>query len=230
MGKVIAKRFIFMIPVVLAVTFIIFMLSFISAGDAARVLAEQKYEHPSPEQVEEVRHEEGLDQPVLVQYGKWLNQALHGDFGKSYSTRKPAFEELKRYFPQTFKLAVTSFFLLLIVSVPLGILSAIYENRFLDKAVRVLSSLSVSMPSFWIGLMLLYIFGVKLKVISVIGGNAGGIPILAAFAMDISFFGIMTRLIRTNMIQVLKQDYIRASRAKGLSSVNVILRHGLKIY
>ena len=101
MGKVIAKRFIFMIPVVLAVTFIIFMLRFISAGDAARVLAEKKYEHPSPEQVEEVRHEEGLDQPVLVQYGKWLDQALHGDFGKSYSTRKPAFEELKRYFPQT---------------------------------------------------------------------------------------------------------------------------------
>ena len=133
MGKVIAKRFIFMIPVVLAVTFIIFMLSFISAGDAARVLAEKKYEHPSPEQVEEVRHEEGLDQPVLVQYGKWLDQALHGDFGKSYSTRKPAFEELKRYFPQTFKLAVTSFLLLMIVSVPLGILSAIYENRVLDK-------------------------------------------------------------------------------------------------
>lgn len=221
MGKVIAKRFIFMIPVVLAVTFIIFMLSFISAGDAARVLAEKKYEHPSPEQVEEVRHEEGLDQPVLVQYGKWLDQALHGDFGKSYSTRKPAFEELKRYFPQTFKLAVTSFLLLMIVSIPLGILSAIYENRVLDKVIRILSSLSVSMPSFWIGLMLLYIFGVKLKVISVIGGDAGGIPILAAFAMDISFFGIMTRLIRTNMIQVLKQDYIRASRAKGLSSVNV---------
>ena len=228
MGKVIAKRFIFMIPVVLAVTFIIFILSFISAGDAARVLAEKKYEYPSPEQVEEVRHEEGLDQPVLVQYGKWLDQALHGDFGKSYSTRKPAFDELKKYFPQTFKLAVTSFLLLMIVSVPLGILSAIYENRVLDKVIRILSSLSVSMPSFWIGLMLLYIFGVKLKVISVIGGDAGGIPILAAFAMDISFFGIMTRLIRTNMIQVLKQDYIRASRAKGLSSVNVILRHGLK--
>ena len=137
-------------------------------------------------------------------------------------------EELKRYFPQTFKLAVTSFLLLMIVSVPLGILSAIYENRVLDKVIRILSSLSVSMPSFWIGLMLLYIFGVKLKVISVIGGDAGGIPILAAFAMDISFFGIMTRLIRTNMIQVLKQDYIRASRAKGLSSVTVILRHGLK--
>lgn len=77
MGKVIAKRFIFMIPVVLAVTFIIFMLSFISAGDAARVLAEKKYEHPSPEQVEEVRHEEGLDQPVLVQYGNgWIRHFM----------------------------------------------------------------------------------------------------------------------------------------------------------
>ena len=110
-------------------------MSFISAGDAARVLAEKKYEYPSPEQIEEVRHEEGLDQPMLVQYGKWLNQALHGDFGKSYSTRKPAFEELKRYFPQTFKLAITSFLLLMIVSVPLGILSAIYENRVLDKVI-----------------------------------------------------------------------------------------------
>ena len=88
-----------------------FMLSFASAGDAARVLAEKKYEHPSPEQVEEVRHEEGLDQPVLVQYGKWLDQALHGDFGKSlFIPENRHFEELKRYFPQTFKLAVTSFY------------------------------------------------------------------------------------------------------------------------
>lgn len=228
MGKVVVKRFFLMVPVVLAVTFIIFLLSFISAGDAARALAEKKYEHPTQEQVEMVRHEEGLDQPVLVQYGRWLKNALHGDFGKSYSTRKPAFEELKRYFPQTLKLAVTSFVLLLVVCIPLGILSAIYEERLLDKCICILSSLSVSMPSFWIGLMLLYIFGVKLKVISVIGGDAGGIPILAAFAMDISFFGIMTRLIRTNMIHVLNQDYIRASKAKGLSTAEVILRHGMK--
>ena len=152
-------------------TALIFMLSFISAGDAARVLAEKKYEHPSPEQVEEVRHEEGLDQPVLVQYGKWLDQALHGDFGKSYSTRKPAFEELKRYFPQTFKLAVTSFLLLMIVSVPLGILSAIYENRVLDKVIRILSSLSVSMPSFWIGLMKISFEAGIIPTASIIGGS-----------------------------------------------------------
>lgn len=228
MGKVVIKRCIFMIPVVLAVTFIIFMLSFISAGDAARVLAEQKYEHPTVEQIEEVRHEEGLDQPVLVQYGKWLQKALQGDFGKSYNTRRPALEELKKYFPQTLKLAVTSFVLLMAVSVPLGILSAIYENSVLDKLIRLLSSLSVSMPSFWIGMLLLFVFGVKFKVISVIGGDAGGIPILAAIAMDISFFGIMTRLIRTNMIHVLKQDYIRASKAKGLSNIQVILHHGVK--
>ena len=91
-------------------SFIIFMLSFVSAGDAARVLAEKKYEHPSPEQVEEVRHEEGLDQPVLVQYGKWLDQALHGDFGKSYSTKKPATDELKKYFPQTLNWQLLRFY------------------------------------------------------------------------------------------------------------------------
>ena len=118
-----------------------------------------------------------------------------------------------------------------------GIVYAAFTGRIPDITNDTLNSSTeaislcitmIDVMSFWIGLMLLYIFGVKLKVISVIGGDAGGIPILAAFAMDISFFGIMTRLIRTNMIQVLKQDYIRASRAKGLSSVNVILRHGLK--
>ena len=118
-----------------------------------------------------------------------------------------------------------------------GIVYAAFTGRIPDITNDTLNSSTeaislcitmIDVMSFWIGLMLLYIFGVKLKVISVIGGDAGGIPILAAFAMDISFFGIMTRLIRTNMIQVLNQDYIRASRDKVFSSVNVILRHGLK--
>ena len=226
--KQILRRILQIAIVLIGISFVTFLLTYLSPGDPVRNMFSATGVMPTEELVQQTRDEMGLNDPFFTQYFRWLFNCLHGDFGKSYSTRKPAFEELKRYFPQTFKLAVTSFLLLMIVSVPLGILSAIYENRVLDKVIRILSSLSVSMPSFWIGLMLLYIFGVKLKVISVIGGDAGGIPILAAFAMDISFFGIMTRLIRTNMIQVLKQDYIRASRAKGLSSVNVILRHGLK--
>ena len=96
MGKFIVKRLLFMIPVIIAVTLAIFILSFLAAGDAARILAEKKYEHPSVTQVEEVRHEQGLDRPILIQYADWLNHVLNGDFGNSYSTGKPAIDELCR--------------------------------------------------------------------------------------------------------------------------------------
>ncbi len=217
-----------MIPVIIAVTFAIFTLSFMAAGDAARILAEQKYEHPSPQQVEEIRHEQGLDRPIPVQYADWLQKVLHGDFGNSYSTGKPAINELKYCFPQTARLAVASLIILVLVSIPLGILSAVKESTILDHIIQGFAFFSVSMPSFWLGLMLLFFFGVKLRVISVIGGSSGGSLILAAIAMDIGNFGVLIRLVRTNVMHVMKQDYIRASMAKGLSSRKVIMKHGLK--
>lgn len=228
MTKFIIKRIIYMIPVIIAVTFAIFTLSFMAAGDAARILAEKKYEHPSVQQVEEVRHEQGLDRPIIIQYAEWLKKVLHGDFGNSYSTGKPAINELKYCFPQTAKLAITALVILVLVSVPLGILSAVKESTTIDHIIQGFAFFSVSMPSFWLGLMLLFFFGVKLKVISVIGGNTGGIPILAAIALDIGNFGVLIRLVRTNVMHVMRQDYIRASRAKGLSAGKVIMKHGLK--
>lgn len=228
MGKFIVKRLLFMIPVIIAVTLAIFILSFLAAGDAARILAEKKYEHPSVTQIEEVRHEQGLDRPILIQYADWLNHVLHGDFGNSYSTGKPAIDELCRCFPQTAKLALTALVLLIIIGIPLGILSAVMENTAVDHVIQGFAFFSVSMPSFWLGLMLLFFFGVKLRVISVIGGSAAGIPIFAAFALDIGNFGLLIRLVRVNVIHVMKQDYIRASRAKGLSTGKVIMKHAVK--
>lgn len=228
MSRFIVKRVIYMIPVILVVTLVIFILSYLSAGDAARILAEKKYEHPTPVQIEEVRHEEGLDQPIMVQYGRWLSKAVRGDFGKSYATGEPAIYELKRCFPNTAKLAISAIIILVLVSFPLGALAALFEDRLIDKIIRVFCSLTVAMPSFWLALMMLYFFGVKLGMINVIGGSSGTVPILAPIAMDIGFFGIMIRLIRVNMIQVYKKDFIRASLAKGLPMYNVILKHGAK--
>ena len=228
MIKYIGKRLLALIPILLAVSMLVFGLSVLSSGDAARVLAEQIYEHPTQTEIEQVRHENGLDQPVYRQYIRWFTNVLHGDFGESYSTRKPAMKELMSRFPVTLELAVTALVILLAVSIPLGIISAVWEHSWIDKILQVFSFFSVSLPPFWIGLMLLYFFGVKFQWISVIGGSTGGIPILAAITMDIGYFGILIRLMRTNLSDTLKKDYIRACRAKGLPGFWVVLKHGMK--
>ena len=228
MIKYIGKRLLALIPILLAVSMLVFGLSVLSSGDSARVLAEQIYEHPTQTEIEQVRHENGLDQPVYRQYIRWFTNVLHGDFGESYSTRKPAMKELMNRFPVTLELAVTALVILLAVSIPLGIISAVWEHSWIDKILQVFSFFSVSLPPFWIGLMLLYFFGVKFQWISVIGGSTGGIPILAAITMDIGYFGILIRLMRTNLSDTLKKDYIRACRAKGLPGFWVVLKHGMK--
>ena len=131
---------------------LVFGLSVLSSGDAARVLAEQIYEHPTQTEIEQVRHENGLDQPVYQQYIRWFTNVLHGDFGESYSTRKPAMEELVSRFPVTLELAVTALVILLAVSIPLGIISAVWEHSWTDKILQVFSFFSVSMPPFWLDL------------------------------------------------------------------------------
>lgn len=228
MVKYIIKRLMTLIPILLVVSILVFGLSMFSSGDAARVLAEQIYEHPTQTEIEQVRHENGLDQPIYKQYVRWLGNALHGDFGESYSTQKPAMEEFISRLPVTLKLAATAFIILIIVSIFLGMISAVWEHSWIDKIVQVFSFFSVSVPSFWIGLMLLYIFGVKLGVISVIEGTTAGIPVLAAFTLDMGYFGILIRLIRANLSEVLKKDYIRACKAKGISNLRIILKHGMK--
>lgn len=228
MLKYILKRLLALIPIILIMSMIVFGLSELSAGDAARILAEQKYEHPTQLQIEEVRHEYGLDRPIHLRYMNWVRDICHGDFGNSYQTRRPALQEIISRLPVTVKLAVTALILLLVISIPLGILSAVYENRWLDKLIQCLSFVSVSTPDFWIGLMLLYLFGVKLKVISVIGSAATDVPILAAFTLDIGYFGILIRMIRTSLSDELKKSYICAARAKGITEYKVVIKHGMK--
>lgn len=228
MLRYIIKRLLALIPIILIMSMIVFGLTELASGDPARILAEMTYEHPTNEQVEWARHEYGLDQPIYKQYINWAGKALHGDFGFSYNTRRSALEEIGIKLPITIKLAVTSVIILLVIGVPLGILSAVFENKWLDRIIQIFSFFDVSMPGFWIGLMMLYIFGVKLKVISILGSATAAAPVLAAIAMDIGHFGIIIRLIRTNLIEVLHKGYIRTAKAKGLSSFSVIVKHGLK--
>ena len=228
MIKYIGKRLILVIPVILGITVITFVLTSFSAGDTARILAEKVYNHPTVDQIEEIRHEEGLDLPLHIQYGRWLKKVIKGDFGNSIDSGEPAIEELLTHFKPTLKLGLIGLVLLVLISVPLGVFSVVFENRLIDKIIKLFSYISVSMPSFWLGLLCLYVFGVKLGIISVIGADTEGSPIIAAFVLDFGFFGILLRLIRANLIEVMNKDFIRACRAKGLGTTRILFVHGLK--
>lgn len=226
--KYVCKRLVLVIPVILGITVITFVLTSFSAGDTARILAEKVYNHPTVNQIEEIRHEEGLDLPLHIQYGRWLKKVIKGDFGNSIDSGEPAIEELLTHFKPTLKLGLIGLVLLVLISVPLGVFSVVFENRLIDKIIKLFSYISVSMPSFWLGLLALYVFGVKLGIISVIGADTEGIPVIAAFVLDFGFFGVMIRLIRANLVEVMNKDFIRACRAKGLGTARIFFVHGLK--
>lgn len=228
MTKYVLKRLFLMIPVLIAVTVIVFGLSAISAGDPARIIAEKTYEHPTQSEIEKVRHEQGFDRPFVERYLKWLKGALRGDLGDSYASGKPALQELFKRFPETLKIGILAFVLLVLIPIPLGIISAVKQTSILDKLIGVFAFFSVSMPPFWMGLMLLYFFGVKLRVIPIIGGAGPGIALLAALTLDIGYFGMVIRLVRTNLSEVLKQDYIRGLKARGIPGWKIVMKHAMK--
>jgi peptide/nickel transport system permease protein len=226
MFRYIGKRLLTLIPLFLGVSFLTFCLGNMSAGDTARIYAERIFEHPSRDQVEAIRVELGLDKPLPARYAKWLLNAVRGDLGLSLRTDRPVSQEIAALFPKTLELAALSFILLLILVFSLGLLSAVYPGTLIDSIARAYCFLSVSMPGFWLALLLLYFFGARLGLVSVIG--ASGIPLLPAFTMAFSMGGIYVRMVRTNMDEVLEKGYISAARAKGVPEHLVITRHALK--
>ncbi|HBW35208.1 nickel ABC transporter permease [Desulfosporosinus sp. BICA1-9] len=228
MLRFIIKRAFSLILILLAISIITFTLTHLSAGDAASIIARDNGGQQTEEAVKIIRTELGLDQPLTVQYGNWLKSVLKGDLGTSYKSKRPILDELIVRFPATLKLALCAMALLLLIALPLGILSAMYPESWLDRLGRNFSFLSVSMPSFWLGLLLLYIFGARLKWIPVVGNSSSNTIILPAVTLALGHVGPYIRLLRTSMLDVLGKEYIKALRAKGLLERYVIGKHALK--
>lgn len=228
MVKYIGKRLITLIPVLLVVSLITFILGSLSSGDVARILAEKEFDRPTFLQIEAMRAKMGLDRPMIVQYFDWLGKVLQGDLGYSYVSDKPVLSEIARYFPKTLELALLAILLLMVIAFTLGILSAVYSGSWIDKLSSGYCFFCVSMPEFWIGLLLLYFFGARLGLISVIGSSKGSVPTLPAITMAVCGAGIYVRLVRTSMEEALSRGYIRAVRAKGVGEFWVVMRHALK--
>jgi ABC-type dipeptide/oligopeptide/nickel transport system permease component len=180
------------------------------------------------EDVELLRREMGLDQPIVVQYVKFLSGMVRGDFGKSFVAHQPALSLVLERMPMTLWLAASGLLLALIVSIPLGILAAIRRNRIQDHSASVLAVLGQAMPLFWLDIMLIIIFAVKLRLLPASGAGSFRHVILPAAGIAVSLLPILMRLTRSRMIEILSQDYIRTARAKGLGERAVLFRHALR--
>jgi peptide/nickel transport system permease protein len=251
MIQYVARRLILVIPVLIGVTFLTFGM-LLATGDPTSALAG---EHASPELRAAIREELGLDDPLLVQYGRFLWRMTQGDLGTSIMTRSPVQSELKQFFPATIELALAAMFLAILVGIPLGILAGYRHNSFVDLGTTFGALVGVSMPIFWLGLVLLWIFGLKLNwfpttgridqdvqlqtvtnlyiLDSILTGNTLALTsalhhlALPAFALATIPTAYIARITRSAMIDVLGLDYIRTARAKGLVERLVVNKHAL---
>ena len=220
------NRLIQMVITLIGVSFLTFCLTYLSPGDPAAMVLEASDTIVSQEVLEQTREEMGLNKPFLVQYGNWVWGVLHGDMGMSYSGKKPVVDKLMEGFAGTVLLAITTIILILLISIPLGIFFFLHRNKIPDFIVRVFSFIGVSMPSFWVGLILLYIFGLKLGLfpIATASISLNGI-VLPALTLAIYQSAKYTRQVRTVILDELNQDYVIGARARGLSESAILWKH-----
>lgn len=222
------RRLLQIVIVLFGISFFTFGLTYLSPGDPAEIMLTECGNIPTPELLEQTRAELGLDKPFLVQYGNWLKGVLTGDMGKSYSMKVSVVEKLVSCFFPTLKLALASLLIMILFSIPLGILSAVYHNRWPDYLVRGLTFFGVSVPNFWIGLILLSIFGVQLRWVTVSGGSTDFKSlVLPAVTLAIAMSAKYTRQVRIAVLEELQQDYVTGARMRGISEKKILWKHVL---
>lgn len=226
--KKIIKRLLQIVVVLFGISFLTFGLTYLSPGDPAEVMLTECGNIPTPELLAQTRHELGLDLPFHLQYFNWLKGVLSGDMGMSYSTKVPVVTKLVSSFFPTFKLAVSSLLIMVILSIPLGIWSAVKKNKWQDYFVRGITFIGVSVPSFWLGLIFLSIFGVNLHWVPVSGGTTDikGL-ILPAVTLAIAMSAKYTRQVRAAVLDELKQEYVTGARMRGEKEISILFKEVL---
>ncbi len=225
MYRYIVRRLLLLIPVMLGVSFIVFTIMYFTPGDPAKILLGERA--PAAE-VAALRTQMGLDDPFLVQFFNFIKNAVQGDFGRSLVTKRPVAEELFARFPATIQLAGSAVLIAVAIGIPVGIISAIKQYSFFDGATMTLALVGVSMPNFWQGLMMILLFSVYLRWLPSSGYGTFSHLIMPAATLGTSSAALITRMTRSSMLEVVRQDYIRTARAKGLDEKVVINKHALK--
>ena len=225
MFRYIMKRILMMIPVLIAVSFVVYFLMDLAPGDIISSMATQD---ATEAEIEMMREELGLNGSLIERYFRYLGNLLRGDMGMSLSLKRPVADVFFERFPATLELALAATVVALAISIPLGIAAATHHRSFLDGFSMVTAMLGLSMPGFWLGLLLILFFSHQLGWLP--SGGSGGIVhlILPALALGAGQAGSLTRITRSSMLDVIRQDYLRTARAKGVSEKMVIRKHALK--
>jgi ABC-type dipeptide/oligopeptide/nickel transport system permease component len=214
------------IPVILGVSVLVFsMLHFLPGDPVAIMLGEAA---GSPERLAELREQLGLNDPLPVQYARFLGNAIRGDFGRSIRSNRPVFDEIREQAPNTIQLTVAGLGLAIVLGVILGVLAGRFQNSWIDSFSMLLALVGVSMQSFWMGLLLIFFIALRLGWLPATGQGGLERLILPAFTLGVHAMAIIARLTRSNMIEVLSQEYVTTARAKGLSERATVMRHALR--
>jgi len=254
MRSYIVKRLVFLVVTLWGILTLTFFISRVIPGDPARLAAGIR---AKPEQVKQLQKELGLDRPLIEQYGRYITNVVRGNLGKSIRTRRPVSVDLIEYFPATVELTVFAMILCLVVGIPLGIASAVWQGSFVDHVSRLVSTSAVSMPPFWLGLLLQLIFFRWLKLLPAMGrlsiylsppphitglyvldslltgnwttlGDSLVHLVLPGIALAAGSMAVISRMTRSSFLEVLSSDYIRTARSKGLPERVILLRHAFR--
>lgn len=225
MWKYIIKRLLFIIPVLIFCTFVVFFIMNIKPGDPGRsvlgIMASQ-------EAIDEYNHNLGLDKPLIVRYGNYMLNLAKGDFGTSYSGGKEVWPQIKELFPNTIRLSVLSMLFSVLIGLPIGVLSAVKQYSFSDRVSSIFAMILACMPEFWLCLLLLLTFSLRLHWLPAYGLNNWKCYVLPIIAMSANPIGQIIRLTRSSMLEEIRKDYIRTARAKGALERSVIFKHALR--
>jgi peptide/nickel transport system permease protein len=236
-GRYFVRRTLQLIPVLLIISLVVFVSMQLAPGDPAVMRMGRAAARPENQAaLERLRHEMGLDKPILVQYAIWLGSVLQGDFGDSSRSGRPVMQMIAGTLPATIMLALVAFLISLVISIPLGIVAALKQGTSLDRAIMAFAVAGVAVPAIWLGLTLILIFSVKLNWLPPAGyvpfteDPAESLKRVLMPAVTLSFYltATFTRFLRADMIEVLNEDYIRTARAKGLRERLVLSRHALR--
>ena len=225
MTKYIVKRLLLMIPILLGISLVVLLLIDITPGDPAKLILGTR---ATEEEVSELREKMGLNDPLYTRYFRFIWNVVRGDFGRSYTNNREVWTEMMQRFPYTLLLAIMATVLAVLIGIPLGVYAATHQYSWKDNAAIVLSLFCVSMPSFWFALILVQIFSVKIRILPMAGVVSWKGWIMPTVSLALGYAAGLARQARSNMLEVIRQDYITTARAKGQSERVIKYRHALK--
>lgn len=228
MLRLLVRKFLEVFIFLMFIMFVSFLFIRLAPGDPVLTILNVDELSVSQEQVEAMREELGFNDPLLVQFGNWLLDFVRLDFGNSYSTGQPVMQTLMQALPATVELTLGALLVMLLIAVPLGSLSAVYRGSWLDMVSRMLSIVGAAVPSFWLGLILIDLFGVRFGNLPTMGRSGFASLILPSVTLGLAISSVYVRLLRSSLLDSLSQEFVRSARARGLSEGRIFWLHALR--